>query len=58
MDIWVGGTSNQLTKRGSYTERKFSKKKMVTGKALFFVILPICHNIGLKCCGFNHSTFN
>ena len=26
MDIWVVGTSNQLFKRGSYTEIKFSKK--------------------------------
>ena len=38
--------------------KKIFKKKMVTGKALFFVILSICHNIGLKCCRFNHSTFN
>ena len=27
MDIWVVGTPNQLFRRGSYTETKFSKKK-------------------------------
>ena len=31
MDIWEVGTSNQLFIRGSYTETKFSKNKVVTG---------------------------
>ena len=32
MDIWVVDTSNELFIRGSYTETKFSKNKVVTGK--------------------------
>ena len=27
MDIWIVGTSNQLFKRGSYTETKFLMEK-------------------------------
>ena len=48
MDIWVVGTSNQL----SCTETKFSENKVVTGKAPFFLIgrfctpRSICLNIG------------
>ena len=37
MGIWVVSTTNQLFIRGSQTETKFSKKKVVTGKTLFFV---------------------
>ena len=40
MDIWVVGTSNQLFIAGSYTETKFSKKKIDTGKTVFFVTGP------------------
>ena len=32
LDNWVDGTSNQLFRRGSYSETKFSKNKVVTGK--------------------------
>ena len=42
MDIWVVSTSNQLFITGSYTETKFSKKKVHTGKTAFFVIDPFC----------------
>ena len=44
MDIWIVGTSNQLFVRDSYTEKYFSKNKVVTGKTPFFVksfVLPI-----------------
>ena len=37
MGIWVVSTTNQLFIRGSQTETKFSKKKVVTDKTLFFV---------------------
>ena len=40
MDIWVVGTSNQLFIVCSYTETKCSKKKIDTGKAVFFVTGP------------------
>ena len=36
MDIWIVGTSNQLFVRDSYTEKYFSKNKVVTGKTPFF----------------------
>ena len=36
MDIWIVGTSNQLFVRDSYTEKFFSKNKVVTGKTPFF----------------------
>ena len=39
IDIWVVGTSNQLFIRGTYTEIKFSKNKVDTGKTLLFVIV-------------------
>ena len=42
IDIWVVGTSNQVFIRGSTTETKFPKKKVVIGKTLFFVIGPFC----------------
>ena len=71
MNIWVVGTSNALSIKGSYSEEKFSKNKEVTGKPPFFVIGPFCtsHSICLntsfwqgsfvwKCCVFNRSTFN
>ena len=41
MDIWVVGTSNQLFMASSYTDAKFSKKKIDTGKAVLFVTGPI-----------------
>ena len=37
MDIWEVGTLNQLSIRGSYTEKKFFQKDKVVRK-LFFVI--------------------
>ena len=42
MGIWVLGTSSQLFVRGSKTETKFPKNKVVTGKTTFFVIGPFC----------------
>ena len=42
MDIWVVGTSNKLFIRGSYTETKLKKKKVITGKTPFFVMGPFC----------------
>ena len=47
---WVVGTSNQPFKTGSYNETKFSKKWVVTGKTVFFVIGPFCthHSICLN----------
>ena len=39
VDIWEVGTSNQLIKKGSYTNIKFSKKKLFTGKTSTFVIV-------------------
>ena len=38
MDIWLIVTSNQFFLRGSYTDTKLSKNKLVTGKTPFFVI--------------------
>ena len=38
MDFWVVGTSNQLFITGSYTETKFKKKAVDTGKTAFFMI--------------------
>ena len=35
MVIWVVGTSNQLFIGGSYTDTKFSKNNVVTGKTPF-----------------------
>ena len=50
MGVWVVDTSNQLFMRGSWTETKFSKNKVVTGKTPFFVIVPFCtdHTICLN----------
>ena len=50
MDIWVVGTSNQFFIRGSLTETKFSKNKVITDKTSFFVIVPfrIPHSICLN----------
>ena len=50
MDIWVVDTSNRLFIRGSKTETKFSKKKIINDKTRFFVIGPFCthHSICLK----------
>ena len=42
LGIWVVGTLNQLLLRGSFTETKFSKNKVVCGKTPFFVIGPFC----------------
>ena len=36
--------TKQLFIRGSETETKFSKNKVVTGKTPFFVISPFCTN--------------
>ena len=71
MDSWVVGTSDQLFRRGSYSETKFQETKVVSGKTPSFVIDPfctfhsICLNIGFwqgsfvwKCCAFNFSTLN
>ena len=44
MDIWVVGTSNELFIRGSWTETKFSKNKVVAGKTPFFEIGPFCNH--------------
>ena len=52
MGIWVASTSSQLIVRGSLTETKFPKNKVVTGKTPFFAIgsfyshHSICLNIG------------
>ena len=50
MDIWVVGTSNQHFLAGSYTEIKFQKNKVVTGKTPFCVVDPFCtpHSICLS----------
>ena len=50
MDISVASTLNQLHIRGSYTEIKYSKKKVVTCKTPFFVTGPFCthHSICLN----------
>ena len=42
MGIWVVGTSHQPLTRGSSTEKKKSRKKIVTGKSPVFVIGPFC----------------
>ena len=42
MNIWVLSILNQLFVRGSYTEIKFSKNKVVSGKTPHFVIGPFC----------------
>ena len=42
MDIYVVSTSNQLFIRGSSTNTKFSKNKVVAGKTPFFVTGPFC----------------
>ena len=42
MDIWLVGTSNQVFLRGSYTETKISKNKVVTRKIRFYVIGRFC----------------
>ena len=41
MGIWVVDM-NQLFVRGSYTEIKFSKNKVLSGKNTFIVIGPFC----------------
>ena len=50
MDIWEIGTLNQLSLRVSYTEIKFSKNKVVSGKTTLFVTGPFCtpHSICLN----------
>ena len=48
MSIWVVDTSNQNFLIGSYTETKFSKNKVVTGKTRFFVIGPF-HTLDSVC---------
>ena len=42
MDILLVDTSNELFIKGSQVKTKFSKKKVVTGKTPFFVIIPFC----------------
>ena len=42
MNICVVGTSNQLFRRGSYSETNFQKNKVVTGKIPSFLIGPFC----------------
>ena len=42
MDIWVVGASNKRFIRGSSTEAKFQKNKVVTGKAPFFAVDRFC----------------
>ena len=52
MCIWEIGLLNQLFISSSYTETKFKKKEVFSGKTAFFVIglfctpHPICLNIG------------
>ena len=71
MDICVVGTSNQLFRRGSYSETKYSKNNLVTGKTPSFMIgsfynsHSICLKIGFwqgnfvwKYCTFNLSNLN
>ena len=41
IEMWVIGTLNQLFLECCYTQIKFSKIKVVTGKTLFFAIVPI-----------------
>ena len=41
MGIWVAGTSNQLYIRASYTETKFPKNNVVSGKTPLFMISPL-----------------
>ena len=43
MDIWVVSTTNQIFRRGSHTETKFSKNKVVTDRTLLqvYFVLPI-----------------
>ena len=53
MEIWLAGTLNQLFMRGSYTQIKLRKNKVVSGKTLFFLIDPfhtfcISHSIFLN----------
>ena len=51
MDICVVGTSNQLYIREvPKLKQNFRKRKVVTGKTLFFVIGPFCtpHSICLN----------
>ena len=50
MDIWVVRGLNQRLIRGSFTEIKFSKKKVVTGKTPLVVVGPFCtpHSICLN----------
>ena len=50
MNIWILSILNQLFVRGSYTEIKFSKNKVVSGKTPHFVIGPFCipHSICLN----------
>ena len=47
MDIWL---IKSLFIRGSYTQNKFQKNKVASGKTLFFLIGPFCtsHSICLK----------
>ena len=40
MYTWPVDILNQLFKRGSYTQKKFSKNEVVSGKSPFFVIHP------------------
>ena len=71
IDAWVVGTSNQLFVRDFYTEKRFCKNEVVTGKTPLFVVCQfctprsICLNIGFwqgscvsECCVFNLSVFN
>ena len=42
MRIWEIAILNQVFIRGSYTQVKFLKKKVLSGKSAVFVIGPIC----------------
>ena len=42
LEIWVVSTSNQFFIRGSYTEKKNKKNKVVAGKTPFFVTSSFC----------------
>ena len=42
MNILIVGALNQLFRRGSYTEINFSRKLVVSGKTLLFMICPFC----------------
>ena len=50
MEIWVVFTSNELFIKGSYSQIKFSNKRVVSAKAVFCMIGPFCtsHSVCLN----------